>query len=85
MTDLRRKSHLPGGRQIPVVILANKGDITVATLPSQIDDYCKANDILAWFITSAKNNLNIGNIYISKCSQIEQVIIIIGLFLYSNL
>ncbi|KAJ8922591.1 hypothetical protein NQ315_007621 [Exocentrus adspersus] len=59
LIDLRRKVHLPGGLPIPVVILANKGDVTVTTLPSQIEDFCKANNILSWFITSAKNNLNI--------------------------
>lgn len=51
----------PGGHSIPVIILANKGDITTKTVPPSIDDYCKAKDILAWYITSAKNNINIGN------------------------
>lgn len=58
---MRRKVQ-PGGQSIPVVVLANKGDITTKTIPSQIDDYCKNQDILAWYITSAKNNINIGNI-----------------------
>ncbi|KAJ8954931.1 hypothetical protein NQ314_006993, partial [Rhamnusium bicolor] len=59
LSDLRRKVHLPGGQPIPVVILANKGDVTIQTLPPHIEDFCKANNILAWFITSAKNNLHI--------------------------
>ncbi|KAJ8975462.1 hypothetical protein NQ317_000893 [Molorchus minor] len=59
LSDLRKKVHLPGGQNIPVVILANKGDITVQTVPPELEDFCKANKILAWFITSAKNNLHI--------------------------
>ncbi|XP_072385426.1 ras-related protein Rab-38-like isoform X1 [Diabrotica undecimpunctata] len=59
LTNLRKKLYLPGGRTIPIVILANKGDIVTTTLPSQIDEYCRNNDILAWYVTSAKKNINI--------------------------
>ncbi|CAG9861297.1 unnamed protein product [Phyllotreta striolata] len=59
LIDLRRKLQLPGGKSLPIIILANKGDVTVSTVPKNIDDYCKNNDILAWYITSAKNDINI--------------------------
>lgn len=52
--------HLPGGHPVPVVILANKGDITIATLPQEIVHFCEKYNILAWFITSAKDNVHIG-------------------------
>ncbi|XP_019867570.2 ras-related protein Rab-38-like [Aethina tumida] len=59
LSDLRRKTQLPGGCNIPVVLLANKGDIRFDTIPPEICEYCKRNDILAWFITSAKTNQNL--------------------------
>lgn len=52
---------LPNGTPIPVVLLANKGDVATDPLPvSDIAALCKKYDILAWFITSAKDNSNIG-------------------------
>ncbi|XP_975613.4 ras-related protein Rab-32 [Tribolium castaneum] len=59
LLDLRKKVHLPGGVPVPVVILANKGDITIATLPQEIVHFCEKYNILAWFITSAKDNVHI--------------------------
>ncbi|XP_060518084.1 ras-related protein Rab-38-like [Cylas formicarius] len=59
LKDLRQKVQLPGGLRIPIVLFANKGDISTETLPPQIDDFCKENDILYWFITSAKSNIQI--------------------------
>ncbi|KAG5877596.1 hypothetical protein JTB14_027600 [Gonioctena quinquepunctata] len=59
LTDLRRKISLPGGQTIPIIILANKGDVTTKTIPIKMEEYCKTNNILDWFITSAKNDVNI--------------------------
>ncbi|XP_057661908.1 ras-related protein Rab-38-like [Diorhabda carinulata] len=59
LLDLRKKIHMPGGKSIPIVILANKGDITTNTLPPEIDEFCRKNDILAWYTTSAKYDINI--------------------------
>lgn len=59
LADLRKKVSLPGGQPIPTILLANKGDITTKTLPIEIADFCLENDIMAWFITSAKNNIQI--------------------------
>ncbi|CAH0559893.1 unnamed protein product [Brassicogethes aeneus] len=59
LNDLRRKTQLPDGKNIPVVILANKGDMTVDTMPQEITDFCENNNILAWYITSAKSNIQI--------------------------
>ena len=61
LSDLRDKVTLPDGSQIPVVLLANKCDINQAAIPNeQIVKFCKENDIGSWYITSAKENLNIG-------------------------
>ncbi|XP_030754512.1 ras-related protein Rab-32-like [Sitophilus oryzae] len=59
LTDLRNKVHLPGGQPIPTILLANKGDVTTNTLPNDIDVFCKENQIMAWYITSAKDNVHI--------------------------
>lgn len=59
LIDLRDKVTLPNGEQIPVIILANKGDVSLNKIPIHITEFCKLNGILAWFITSAKENANI--------------------------
>lgn len=56
---MRDKVSLSNGMPIPVIILANKGDIS-ETVPPQIVEFCTKNNILAWFITSAQANVNIG-------------------------
>lgn len=61
MSDLREKVSLPDGSKIPVVLLANKFDVNQAAVPNdQIIKFCKDNDISSWFVTSAKENINIG-------------------------
>lgn len=59
LNDLREKVALPDGSSIPVVLLANKCDISVAVTNEQISKFCKENKIHAWYATSAKNNTNV--------------------------
>ncbi|XP_046750244.1 ras-related protein Rab-38-like [Diprion similis] len=60
LVDLREKITLPDGSSIPVVLLANKCDIQHAAVPNeQIVKFCKENSIGSWYITSAKENVNI--------------------------
>ncbi|XP_020289126.1 ras-related protein Rab-38-like [Pseudomyrmex gracilis] len=59
LNDLREKVTLPDGSNIPVVLLANKCDISVAVINEQIFKFCKENKIDAWYATSAKNNTNV--------------------------
>lgn len=54
---------LPGGQVIPTILLANKGDMSTENVPEDIDDFCTRNNIMAWFVTSAKNNIHIGHNY----------------------
>ncbi|XP_012278820.1 ras-related protein Rab-38 [Orussus abietinus] len=62
LSDLREKVTLPDGSNIPVVLLANKGDIQqVAITTEPIIKFCKENEIGSWYITSAKENHNIDN------------------------
>jgi len=52
----------PDDRPIPVVLLANKCDLTkegFAQNSAQMDKYCQDNNFCGWFETSAKDNLNI--------------------------
>lgn len=61
LSDLREKVTFPDGSEIPVVLLANKCDIPCPVVPSeQIAKFCKENNIGAWYVTSAKENTNIG-------------------------
>jgi Ras-related protein Rab-32 len=63
LSDLREKVTLQDGTRIPVVLLANKCDIQGIEIATEtIVKFCKENDIAAWFVTSAKENINIGNI-----------------------
>ncbi|XP_018333527.1 ras-related protein Rab-32B-like [Agrilus planipennis] len=59
LSDLRRKVTLQNEEPLPVVILANKGDVNYCNIPNEIVDFCKEQKILNWFITSAKENTNI--------------------------
>lgn len=61
LQDIREKVFQPNGSDIPVVLLANKFDMHQATVSrNQIIQFCKNYGIDAWFLTSAKENLNIG-------------------------
>lgn len=78
LIDLRRKVSLPGGQAIPTILLANKGDITTETIPADINDFCLENNIMAWFITSAKNNIQIGShlktlVNVGQCQVLLQM------------
>jgi Ras-related protein Rab-32 len=66
LSDLREKVILHDGTPVPVILLANKCDIQGIHIASDsIAKFCHDNDIAAWFVTSAKENINIGklNIY----------------------
>uniref|UniRef100_UPI00398EA36E ras-related protein Rab-32a n=1 Tax=Pristiophorus japonicus TaxID=55135 RepID=UPI00398EA36E len=61
-SDLDSKVKLPDGKPIPAVLLANKCDQQWDGLennPAMMDRYCKDNGFVAWFQTSAKENINI--------------------------
>jgi len=60
--DLKTKLYTED--EIPIILLANKFDCVDNDHPgcvteSQIDEYCKANNIIQWFKCSAKNGTNI--------------------------
>jgi len=61
--DIDAKVRLPNNNPIPVVLLANKCDLPFAdnflSSSDMMDTYCRENGYLAWFATSAKDNLNI--------------------------
>eukprot|EP00041_Stephanoeca_diplocostata_P001214 m.19162 g.19162 ORF g.19162 m.19162 type:complete len:213 (+) comp11724_c0_seq1:128-766(+) len=60
--DIDSKVHLPNGDNVPVVLLANKCDLTKEGLvknSDQMDAYCEEKGFAKWFETSAKENLNI--------------------------
>ncbi|XP_046382447.1 ras-related protein Rab-38-like [Ischnura elegans] len=60
LKDVREKVSLPDGSPIPVVLLANKCDIQGTIVPTDtISRFCNDHGILAWFPTSAKENVNI--------------------------
>ncbi|XP_051173802.1 ras-related protein Rab-32-like isoform X2 [Leptopilina boulardi] len=69
LSDLREKITLPDGSNIPIVLLANKCDIKeVAVSNEQIVKFCKENGIGCWYVTSAKENLNM-----KRCSILWKI------------
>lgn len=60
LKDLRDKLSLADGEPVPVVLLANKCDIPgYSVQPEVVTRFCKEQGIQAWFLTSAKTNVNI--------------------------
>jgi Ras-related protein Rab-32 len=60
--DVREKVTLPDGSAIPLVLLANKCDVSDAVISTdEVSRFCHEHGIAAWFVTSAKENLHIGN------------------------
>jgi Ras-related protein Rab-32 len=60
--DIDSKVHLPNGDTVPVVLLANKCDLSKEGLvknSAQMNAYCEEKGFAAWYETSAKENLNI--------------------------
>uniref|UniRef100_A0A3Q1GT56 Ras-related protein Rab n=1 Tax=Acanthochromis polyacanthus TaxID=80966 RepID=A0A3Q1GT56_9TELE len=60
--DLDSKLCLDNGRPVPAVLLANKCDLMETkgeNVVSLLDKFCKDNNFLGWFKTSAKENINI--------------------------
>jgi len=55
--DIDSKVTLPDGRVIPVVLLANKCDLTDKTI--DLDEFCKKFGFEKWFLTSAKEDIGI--------------------------
>ncbi|KAF2363788.1 Small GTP-binding protein domain [Trinorchestia longiramus] len=65
--DVREKVTLSSGdgASVPVVVLANKcdvlsGDQEYRLYQSTIEQFCQQHSIDAWFLTSAKEGINIG-------------------------
>ncbi|XP_035212316.1 ras-related protein Rab-32-like isoform X2 [Stegodyphus dumicola] len=81
--DIKEKVATPNGMPLPVILLANKCDIRGVTIQCDyLTQFCKQNNILAWFFTSAKENIHIGDaikylvekiIYMQKVNPYESV------------
>ncbi|KAK6642282.1 hypothetical protein RUM44_014005 [Polyplax serrata] len=60
LKDIRDKVSLPDGLPIPIIILANKSDISEVSLPiDALNKVCRQFKVIKWYKTSAKNNTNI--------------------------
>ncbi|XP_076359436.1 ras-related protein Rab-32-like isoform X3 [Tachypleus tridentatus] len=58
--DVTDKVTLQNGQPIPIILLANKCDIEGISINCEVlTEFCKQHDILAWFFTSAKENIHI--------------------------
>ncbi|XP_008289478.1 ras-related protein Rab-32 [Stegastes partitus] len=59
--DLDSKVCLDDGRPVPAILLANKCDLKERDkdLVSSLDRFCKDNNFVGWFETSAKEDINI--------------------------
>ena len=62
-SDIDAKVFLPDNRPIPVVLLANKCDLAgkegICQDRRQMDKFCEDNGFIAWFETSAKDDIGI--------------------------
>jgi len=58
--DVNSKLVLANSEPIPVLLLANKCDIPEVVIDKEkLDKFCKDNNFIGWFPTSAQHNLNI--------------------------
>jgi Ras-related protein Rab-32 len=58
--DIDTKVTLHGDQPIPVVLLANKCDLVKTPCSEEVmNEYCKEHGFVAWFATSAKENINV--------------------------
>eukprot|EP01137_Pigoraptor_chileana_P004831 Opistho-2@47035 len=60
--DLDQKVTLPDGSALPVILLANKCDLSKEGMvrnSAQMDRFCEEKGFVGWFETSAKENINI--------------------------
>jgi len=58
--DLNEKVMLANEQPVPCILLANKCDLSPGEIDKEkLDTFCQDNGFLAWFATSAKDNLNI--------------------------
>ncbi|KAH7968828.1 hypothetical protein HPB52_011643 [Rhipicephalus sanguineus] len=74
--DLDSKVQLPEGSSIPCVLLANKCDMSkegIVNNPASMDEFCKDNNFAGWFLTSAKENVNIEDAAKFLISQVGAV------------
>lgn len=61
-SDLDSKVHLPDGSHIPCVLLANKCDLPKegpVSNPASMNEFCEEKGFAGWFLTSAKDNVNV--------------------------
>ncbi|XP_065844885.1 ras-related protein Rab-7L1-like [Oscarella lobularis] len=58
--DLDLKVHLPSGRVVPCLLIANKCDLEDrAVSEEEIDAFCSKHGLIGWIETSVKNDQNI--------------------------
>jgi len=72
--DIDTKVLLSDNHKIPVVLLANKCDISDQEIPSdsEMEIFCQENGFVGWFRTSAKDNIGIDD---ASASLIDNIII----------
>eukprot|EP01100_Stratorugosa_tubuloviscum_P014094 TRINITY_DN7362_c0_g1_i1.p1 TRINITY_DN7362_c0_g1~~TRINITY_DN7362_c0_g1_i1.p1 ORF type:complete len:217 (-),score=96.89 TRINITY_DN7362_c0_g1_i1:117-767(-) len=60
LDDVDSKVFLANNKPIPKLLIANKSDIPGIRIDREaLDNYCKNNGFIAWFETSAQNDINI--------------------------
>ncbi|KAL6057187.1 Ras-related protein Rab-7L1 isoform, variant 3 [Balamuthia mandrillaris] len=57
--DLRAIVKLPDGRDIPIVLLANKCDLGGEINAQQMDKFCKENDFIGWSVSTCLSSFSL--------------------------
>lgn len=58
--DVRNKVLLPNGSHVPILLFANKCDLEMNDLDTEnMDKFCNSQNMISWFRTSAKEDINI--------------------------
>ncbi|KAL4237881.1 Ras-related protein Rab-32B [Mactra antiquata] len=60
LNDVNSKVMLTNEEPVPILVLANKCDVDDAQIDDdKIEQFCRTNNVIGWFRTSAKDNVNI--------------------------
>lgn len=76
LDDIRSRAILQSGKDIPVILIGNKADMTFTEHVEGQREFCKEHRILDVFHTSAKNDINLSRFFIFIFNHLEYFVFI---------